>query len=138
MNRLLRGSESLACFFQKMLHQARDVLAPVAQWRHANLDHLDSIIEVLAKATLSHHRFEVLVGRGDDAHIRRERLIAADSLEALLLDDAQQLRLRLQVHVADLIEEEGAAFRRFEFSLAPRDSAGERSLLMTEELALDQ
>src|SRR6185503_361015 len=51
---------------------------------------------------------------------------------------AEELRLRLERHVAALVEEERAAVRRLELPFAPRDRTRERALLVAEELALDQ
>ncbi len=121
-----------------MLNQVRDILAPLAQRRNANLDHLDAEVQVLAKLALGDHRFEVLVGRRDDPDVGGERLIAADPLELLLLQHAQELGLGLHIHVADFVEEQGAAVRGLEFSFAACNRPGEGTLLMPEQFALDQ
>ena len=76
--------------------------------------------------------------RRDDAHVDRERLGAADALERALLEHAQQLGLRLGRHVADLVEEDRAAVRGLEAADAARVGAGERALLVAEELALEE
>ena len=81
---------------------------------------------------------EVPVGRRDDAHVDPLRARAADALELLLLEDAQQLRLQLERDVADLVEEERAAVRQLEAPDPLRDGAGERAALVAEELALEQ
>src|SRR5262249_57441114 len=72
------------------------------------------------------------------AHVHPERVLAADTLEGLLLERAQDLGLRLEAHVADLVEEERAAVGQLELAAAPRQSARERALLVTEQLGLDQ
>src|SRR5207247_11252606 len=81
---------------------------------------------------------EVLVGGREDAHVDLERAVAADPLELALLQDAQDLGLRLRPHVADLVEEERPAVGDLELALARRDRPREGALLVTEELALDQ
>ena len=121
-----------------MRRQRRDIFAPFAQRRNPQFNHLDAVVEIFAEAPRIDHRFEILVGGRDDAHVDRQRLVAADALEALLLDGAQQLGLRLQAHVADLVEKQRAAVGRFELALAPRHRAGEGALLVTEQLALHQ
>src|SRR6202008_560845 len=55
-----------------------------------------------------------------------------------LLQDAQQLDLRAEVHVADLVEEEGSAFGHLEAPLLAGRRAGERALLVAEELRLNE
>jgi hypothetical protein len=55
-----------------------------------------------------------------------------------LLEHAQQLGLQIERQLAELVEEHGAAARELERALARRDRAGERALLVAEQLALDQ
>src|SRR5205085_11924813 len=62
--------------------------------------------------------FEIFVRRGDDAHVDLNRLLSADALERLLLQHAQHFGLRLQTHVADLIEEQRAAVGELELPFA--------------------
>ena len=54
-------------------------------------------------------RIEVAVRRGDDAHVDCRLRPGADRPYRALLEDAQQLRLQSERHVADLVEEDGAA-----------------------------
>ena len=63
---------------------------------------------------------------------------AAEPLELALLQHAQQLDLRRQVDVADLVEEQRAALGQLEAALLARLGAGERALLVAEQLRLDQ
>ena len=71
-------------------------------------------------------------------HVDADGLAAADPLELPLLQDAQQLDLRLERQLADLVEEQRPAVRQLEPPLAPLHGAGEGALLVTEQLALDQ
>ena len=52
--------------------------------------------------------------------------------------DPEQLRLRRRRHLADLVEEDGAAVRRLEQAGLGRLGAGERAALVAEQLALEQ
>jgi hypothetical protein len=115
-----------------------DVLASLAQRRQVDLDDLQPVVEVLAETPFAHLALEVAVGRGDDAHVDGERLGAAHPLEGALLQDPQHLRLRLRGHVADLVEEDRAAVRGLEAPDPARLGAGERPLLVAEQLALDE
>src|SRR5690606_1006727 len=63
---------------------------------------------------------------------------AADAHELALLEHAQQLRLRSARHLADLVEEERAAVGELEEAFALADRAGERALLVAEQLGLEQ
>ena len=63
---------------------------------------------------------EVAAGRGDDAHVDMNARRAADALEILVDQHAQDLGLRLQRHVGDFVEIERAAVRLLERADAPR------------------
>ena len=48
--------------------------------------------------------------RCDDAHVGLDRRVAADAIEVAVGEHTQQARLQFRRHVADLVEEERAAF----------------------------
>src|SRR5262249_43974675 len=56
----------------------------------------------------------------------------------LLLQDAQELLLHVEVHLADLVEEERAPRRDLEETLLVLVGAGERAFRVAEELALEE
>ena len=56
----------------------------------------------------------------------------------MLLQHAQQLGLQLERHFADFVEEHDAAFGGAEHTEAAPGSAGERALLVAEQLAFGQ
>src|SRR5205085_4583250 len=81
---------------------------------------------------------QILVGRGDDAHVDRDDVIGADRLDLALLQHAQELVLHARRDVADLVEED-RAFVRFAKEAAPRPPrAREGTLLVTEELGFEE
>ena len=92
-----------------MAHQVGDVLGPLAQGRQADRHDVEPVEQVLAEQALADQLAQVAVGRGDDAHVGADRRAAADRGVLALLQHAQQARLRLDRHVADLVEEQGAA-----------------------------
>src|SRR5947199_180246 len=123
---------------EEVLDQERQVLDPLAQRRQQDRDDVQPVVQVLAEAPRLHFGLEVLVGGGEDADVDLEGAVAAHPLELALLEHAQDLRLRLRPHVADLVEEECPAVGDLELALARRDRPCEGALLVTEELALDQ
>src|SRR5439155_5746941 len=94
--------------------------------------------EIFAKLSLRDARLQVSVRRREHAHVDLQRLVSADAFELARLQEAQELHLRRQRDLAHLVEEERAAVRLLEAAFAPADGAGERALLVSEELALDQ
>ena len=57
---------------------------------------------------------------GDHAHVGLDRLVAADAIELAVGQHAQQARLQLERHVADLVEEQRAALGLLEAAAALR------------------
>ncbi len=64
--------------------------------------------------------------------------MAAHARDLALLEDAEQIGLRPQADVADLIEKDGPPLGDLEFSLLPVLRSGEGAFLVAEKLALEQ
>ena len=92
------------------------------------------MVEVLAERAFAHALLEVLVRGRDHAHVGLDLLMAADAVEGAVGEHAQQARLQLGRHVADLVEEERAAFGLLEAAAALLLRAGEGAALVAEEL----
>src|SRR3546814_8782279 len=67
-----------------------------------------------------------------------DRLRAADGHELARLEHAQQPRLRVHGHVADLVEEQRAALRLLETTGRPLLRTGEGAALVPEQLGFDE
>ena len=110
------------------------------RWRSGGVvqaDHVEAVEQILAEAALADLACQIAVRRGDHAHVDADGLVAADALELALLQHAQQLRLRRGRDLADLVEEQRAAVGLLEAAVAARGRAGERALLVAEQLALE-
>ena len=81
---------------------------------------------------------QVAVGGGQDAHVHLDRRCAAQPVDLALLQRAQQLGLQAHVHLADLVQQQGAAAGGLEFADAARQGAGEGALLVAEQFRLQQ
>src|ERR1035437_6764232 len=125
-------------FFQKIVHQQRNVPAPVAERRNVDAHDVEPLKQVLAELFRGHGGFERLVRRGNDAHVGLNRLVAADALEGAALQHAQNFRLRSGRHVADFVQTNRAVDGFLEFADALHCGAGERAAFMAEEFALEQ
>src|SRR2546430_8081611 len=86
----------------------------------------------------AHAGFEVAIGGGDESHVGVDDLLAADARELAVLEHVQQLGLQPQRHLADLVEEERALVGRLELAGLLAIGAGERALLVAEQLGLEQ
>ena len=121
-----------------MPDQRRDVLAAIAQRRHADRNDAQTEVEILAEVALLDLLLEILVGRGDDADVDLDRPRRSEALDFPFLQHAQHLGLRLRAHVADFVEEDRAVVGLLELADLLLGRAGERSLLVAEQLRLDQ
>src|SRR5512141_980387 len=94
---------------REIIDEKRDVLFPLAQGRRIQRDDVQAEEEVLPEPPLLDLLPEVLVGRGDDPDVDLGDLARADLLDLAFLEDAEDLGLRPEAHVADLVEEDRAA-----------------------------
>src|SRR5205823_4144837 len=93
---------------QEVLGQKRHIAGAVAQRRHHDLHDLQAEEQVAPEGARLQVLFQRLIGRRYHAHVHADRRVAADALEGMALQDAQQLRLRADVHFADFVQEDGA------------------------------
>ena len=144
IERLRRQLEVASCLFsspyfsRKCCDEQRDVVLAIAQRRQLDRDDVQPVEQILAEPPVLHHLPQVDVGRGDDADVDLDRLHAAEAHELALLDHAQQLGLRLERDVADLVEEDAALVGEVEQPLLRVDGAGERALDVAEQRRLEQ
>ena len=99
---------------------------------------MQPVEEILAELARIDQRRQPLVRRADDANVDRFLGRGADLAHLLLLDRAQQLDLHRQRQVGHFVEEQRAAVRGLEESVAIAFGAGERALAVAEELAFHQ
>ena len=123
-----------------MLDQQRDVVAPVAQRRQRDREHVQAVVQVLAKAPGLHLG---LAGRGWSRRPRARRpCIVRDAADALDLAvpaaRAAACPAPRRLSVADLVQEQRAAVRALEAPRTRAGRAGEGARVDAEQLALDQ
>ena len=73
-------------------------------------------------AAFGDRRGKIAAGRGDDPHVDMDARRAADALEILVDEDAQDFALRLPRHVGDFVDIERAAMgllERADLAAAP-------------------
>ena len=92
-----------------MARKQRNVFLAFAQRRHYKRDHVQSVKKIFAEVSLGNFFLQILVGGSNHAHIHGDWVVASDRNEALLLQRAQDFRLRLQAHVADFIQKQGSS-----------------------------
>ena len=123
---------------QEMLREREDVDRPIPQRRNGQVGHVKPVEEVLPKAAFSDGLREIRVGRRDEPYVDGNGAARPDAHHLALLKHAKQLHLRPEGQVGDLVEKERSPVGGFEPSGVRREGAGERRLLVPEQLALDQ
>ena len=103
---------------EEMFDQQRDVVAAFAQRWYEDLDARQPVKQVRAEFSMTHRLFKVTIRRGDNAHIHFDGPAAANRLELLLLQYAQQFHLRFRRQFADFIEENCSVVGEFETAVA--------------------
>jgi hypothetical protein len=99
---------------------------------------VQAVVQVLAEVARLHERRELLVRRADDAHVDGFLLRRADLAHFLFLDRAQSFTCIGERQVRHFVEEQRAAVRGLEESVAIGLGAREGALAIAEELALHQ
>ena len=122
----------------EVVGEDRDLLGALPERRHHDLDHVQTVVEVLAEAAAGHRLLEVLVGGREDAHVDLHGGPPPHPGELAVLEDVEELALQGRVKIADLVEEDGPAIRRLELADLELMRTGEGAALVPEELALQQ
>src|SRR5688572_20348511 len=125
-------------FGDERLNQQRQVFLALAQRRQLHREDVQPVEQILAQLPALDRLDRHDVGGGDDPHVDRLLGAPAEAPERPLLEYAQQLHLGRRRHLGDLVEEQRAVIRQLEAPFAAVGRAGERALLVPEDLALEQ
>ena len=92
------------------------------------------MVEIAPKTALFDSILQVAVAGGNDLHVDFDLSLAPQRTNALILDHLQQLRLQVEVHFRDLVQEEGSAVGLLDQTAAALLGSGEGARLVAEEL----
>ncbi len=123
---------------RKMSDQYRYIALAIPQRRQHDREHVDAMVQVLPELPLRHQLFQIAMSRHYHAHVHAHWSRSANALHLALFQNPQQLGLHDGRHVADLIQKQRPAMRLLELPAVTRRCPSERSLLVPEQLALDQ
>src|SRR5437773_10764737 len=87
-----------------MIYQQWDIFRAFPQGWNVNRKNIQPVKQVFAKFSLLNHLLEFAIGGSDQAGIGVNSPCASQPLEFSLLEHAQQLGLKLERDVADLIQ----------------------------------
>src|SRR5207249_2968028 len=111
---------------------------PIAQRRDHDRHAVQAEQQIAPKSSRARLRFEIAVGRRYEADVDRARPDGADALHLFRLEHTEELRLKADRELADLVEEDRPTVRGFDEPGLRVVSTGERPLLVPEHLALEQ
>ncbi len=123
---------------EKEARERQHVLLAGAQGRNVQPHSGDSVIEVLPESSLPREIEEIAVRREYEAHVHRPAPALPEAPDLLLLEHAQERRLKRERHLPDLVEKEGPAARALDEPGPLPARPGEGSLRVPEELALEE
>ena len=122
-----------------MPHQRLNVLGPLPERRHVEVDDAQPVQEVFAELAGGDELVQVAIGGGDHANVdTRLRVVGPDRLDLAVLEKPQQQRLHAQAHLADFVEKQRAAMRELELAALVAVGAGEAAFDVSEELRLEE
>ena len=118
--------------------EERQIGGALAQRGQPDLDDREPVEQIGAEALRVDLGAEIAIGRGDDADVDRQVVVAADTTDLAALERAQELGLEREAELADLVEQDGATVRGLKHADAALVCAGERAPLVTEQLGLEE
>src|SRR2546427_5201274 len=121
---------------QEARREDEDLLFALTQRRDTNLHDVEAIVEVLPELTTGKRLLEVAIGRGHDPDVDVDHAVASDPGEAEVLKDMQELRLKGEGKIGDLVEVDRPLVGVLELPRLTPVRSGERSLFVTEQLRL--
>src|ERR1700686_594855 len=122
----------------EVLEQNGYVFSAFPQRRQVDWKDVQSVEEVRPEFPASGGRWQVAIRRRDDPDIDGNRSRAPDAFDLALLEHAKQGNLRIDWHLADLVEEDGTSIGQLEPAAALLHRSGERSLFVTKQLGGDE
>ena len=110
------AATSFACVSKKVFNKKRYVTATFTQRWQSDVDHIDSIVQVLAKAAFSDRLGEVFVCRQNHTGVDRMGFGAAQLLELKLLQYSQEFDLHGLGGRSNLVQEQCATIGHLELT----------------------
>ena len=128
----------LGRFLEELMRERGNILRALAKRRQVDLNDAQAVVEVFPKRAFVDHLAKVAVGRSHYAHVDGNHPRSAHALHLSRFENAQELRLKADVELADLVQEQGAAVGHFEAAAFAVGGTGERAAFVAEQNAFDE
>ena len=106
-----------------MLHQRLQPVQAIAQRRDMQRQHVEPVIQILAKLATGTQLGQVDLGGTHHPHIEIDLFITADPAKAAVLQEAQQLDLQARAHFTHAIKKQrtpGRQLQQAQLAFGPR------------------
>src|SRR5258708_15040886 len=100
--------------------------------------HIQTEKQIRTELLFAHHRFQIAVGRSNQARIGAKAARASQPLEFPLLQNAEQFGLQFERNLSDFIQKDSASVGNLEAANALRDGSRESTSFVSEQLAFQQ
>src|SRR5260370_10118586 len=131
-------AEPAAKTVQEESDEETDVRHALTERRDLDGDDIETIQQIKSKSSVANRLIKISIRGGDHADADPDRSAAADWLELLLLEHAEQLYLGVERELANLVEKNRAAMGELEPADALLDRPSKRAFDVSEQLALDE
>src|SRR6266852_84252 len=128
----------LAVLLQEVAEQQRNLGGQLAQRRHVDGENVQAIVEVFAQPPGLDGLVDVHVGGCQHAYVNLHQVPPTETRVLVILKHMQQLGLQVRAHLRNLVKKNRALVGQLELAGLGADGAGERALLVAEELRLEQ
>ena len=119
-----------------MLRQQGDVVAPFAKRGQMHLNHIQAVIQILAKRSLSHHFGKISVRGADDANVDVQDVVASKPLDSAFLQNAQQLGLQSETEISNFVQKQCRLIRGLDAAAPHGESPRERTFFVSEQFVV--
>src|SRR4029077_6788952 len=124
--------------FDEVAHKFRNIRLSLAERWQRNRENIQAIVQILSEFTVTDHLPQISIGWRDDTNIDACGTGAAYSLELALLEDTEQLGLKLQWHVSDFIKKQCASVRQRKTADMRIDRSRKGSAFVPEKLTFEK
>ena len=125
-----------AMLFKQRSSQRHDIQRPLPERLPVHREHCQTIIEVFPELALANVIRQIPVGGRYNTDIQADGLTTTNPLHFPLLQYPQKLGLKPQIHLRNLVQQNGAAVGLLEFAGRGGDGTGKGTFLVTEQDSL--
>src|SRR3990167_6273865 len=121
-----------------MCNQQGNVFLALAQRWNMDRHYIQPVKQVFPKFPTAHCNLQVFVGCCQDTHINLNHLCSSYPLQLLFLQDTQEFRLSMRMHVSDFIQKNSSFICHFEEPLFGLCCPCERPFFISKQFAFNE